>query len=554
MKKTTSININGIFFHIDDSAYQSLEQYLEALRKHFSASEGADEIMEDIEARVAEIFQGRLDETKKIIQQEDVDEVIRLLGKPADISGNEAEATGTGAGPTERRTHRRLYRDPDHRVLGGVCSGLGHYFNADPIWFRLAFIILTLIFGTSILIYIAMWIVIPAAVNTSEKLEMKGESINIHTIERNIREEMNDLKNRYRRIRDKHRPQTEAEVRDFKRRMRHLRRELRHNRRIPVVESGSLGSRIGGVIENLVYYSIKALLIFVGIIFLIIGITFITGLILSLTGSEHAFTVTEWGMHTFSWPALSALIFETTRASWMAVTGVLLFIGVPVLMMIYGGVKLVLGYRKRIRIVSITATSLWLIGLLLCIYTGFGVAQSFDEKASDKTVLTITPPADSTLILQVPDPGMRIDDPEEFPGGLTLDNLSFVAEEGCTRGYGVPVLKFEPSAKNEYSVVITRSGRGSTMLTARDRAKAIHYEIVQQDSLLQISNYFSLPQNEKFRDQKVRITVNVPLGQKLIFDKSMENLLYYDDFSDDSWDEEMPGHTMVMTMTGLQYL
>lgn len=551
MKKTISININGIFFHIDDNAYNTLEQYLESLRKHFSSSEGKDEILEDIEARIAELFQRKMDDTKHVIQLEDVEEVITMLGRPADISDNGSEDKEPAGEPTTRKSRRRLYRDTDNRVLGGVCSGLGHYFDVDPIWFRLAFLIMLLFGGASILIYIAMWIIIPPAVSTAERLEMKGEYINIHTIEKNIRDEINDLKKRYRNMRDRNRPGTEQEVRDFKRRMRHLKRELRSRRRIPVVENGGVGSRIGGVIENLVFYTVKAILILLGILFLILGTVLTAALILSITGSENFFMVSHWGMTTFSLPAFAALIFESPAQSYIALTGLLLLLGVPLVMMIFNGMKLVLGYRKRTRIVSMLASGLWLVGLLLSIYTSVMVYRSFQQKSADKIVLNIKPPADSTLTITVPATGLQISNEEEFPNRIVLNNLYFISDEASTKGYGVPSLRFVPSDSTNYSVTVTRMSHGNTMLQARQKARAIDYEVQQADSVLKLDNLFDLPVHEKWRNQHVRIAVRVPVGQKLCFDKSMENLLITDNAMDETWNEDMIGKTMIMTPTGL---
>jgi hypothetical protein len=120
MKKTVSININGIFFHIDDNAFLTLDNYLDSIRRHFEGSEGQDEIIGDIEARIAEIFQTRINDQKQVIAIEDVNEVISILGKPEDIGG--AEVPENGNTPKDRRKRRRLYRDADNRILGGVCQ------------------------------------------------------------------------------------------------------------------------------------------------------------------------------------------------------------------------------------------------------------------------------------------------------------------------------------------------------------------------------------------------------------------------------------------------
>ncbi len=555
MKKTVSINIAGIFFHIDENAFQMLEQYLETLRAHFSASEGKDEIMEDIEARIAEVFQTKIYDKQQVIQQEDVEEIIALLGKPADISGNEngANAETPAADPKDRRKTRRLYRDTDNRVLGGVCSGLSHYFNADPIWFRIAFLIMLFMFGSSVLIYIALWILIPPATNTAEKLEMKGEYINIQNIEKNIKEEIKDLKKRYKSIRDKHQPQTEEGIRDFKRRMRHLKRELRNKKRTAVVENGSIGSRVGGVIENIVFIAVKVVLVAIGIFFLFLGTILTIGLVLSITGSENFFMVTKWGMSTFSLPAFSSLIFENPTHSWILLFGLLLLIGVPLLMMIFNGVKLIFGIRKRVRIVSILATTLWLSGLLLTIWASIIVYQSYSEKATDKTILAIQAPADSLVYLDVSPSNIKLDEYDEMKSKLVFNNVYFISDTDSTRSFGLPVIRFIPADSAGYSIVINRYAHGSSILQARHRATDIRYQLQQNDSVIVFGNFFRLADHEKWRNQKVKITMKVPVGQKIHFNKSMENLLYDHDVENNTWNEDMIGKTMVMTPTGLGY-
>lgn len=555
MKKTVSINIAGIFFHIDENAFQALEQYLESLRAHFSTSEGKDEIMEDIEARIAEVFQTKIDDKKQVIQQEDVEEIIALLGKPADISGNE-NANGAEVPPAEpkdRRKTRRLYRDTDNRVLGGVCSGLAHYFNVDPIWFRIAFLIMLFIFGSSVLVYVALWILIPPATNTTEKLEMKGEHINIQNIEKNIKIEIADLKKRYRSIRAKHQPETEEGIRDFKRRMRHLKKELRNKRRIAVVENGSLGSRIGGVIENLVFYTVKVILMVIGIFFLILGTALTIGLLLSITGSENFFMVTKWGMSTFSLPAFSSLIFESPNHSWIFLIGLLLLIGIPLLMMIFNGVKLIFGIRKRIRVISILATTLWLSGLLLTIWACVIVYSAYSEKATDKKILSIQAPADSLIYLDVSKSNINLDEYDEMKSKLVFNNVYFISDTDSTRSFGLPVVRFIPTDSGDYTIVINRYAHGSTIPQARRRADDIRYLLQQNDSMVIFSNFFRLPEHEKWRNQKVKITLKVPVGQKLHFNESMENLLYDHDVENGTWNEDMIGKTMIMTPTGLGY-
>ncbi len=197
MKKTLTVNISGIVFHIDEDAYDKLERYLNRIRRHFSSEDGREEILSGIEGRIAEMFQERIKDHKQVITLEDVNAMIRQLGEPEEISGG-ADARGEADTEsdytyTSSRGSKRLFRDPDNKYIGGVCGGMGSFFQIDPTWIRLLFI-LAIFAGFGILLYIILWIVIPKARTTADRLEMRGEKVNLSNIERSIREDLNDLR------------------------------------------------------------------------------------------------------------------------------------------------------------------------------------------------------------------------------------------------------------------------------------------------------------------------------------------------------------------------
>src|SRR5690606_34167516 len=145
MNKTVTVNIGGMVFHIEELAYDKLKNYLQTIRSHFSVSDGRDEIIEDIESRIAEILLQILGKSRQVVTSEDVDQVMSVMGKPEDFAGADDAAGSTSqttgdATVTEATIKRRLYRDPDERVIAGVCSGMGHYFGIDAVWLRILFI------------------------------------------------------------------------------------------------------------------------------------------------------------------------------------------------------------------------------------------------------------------------------------------------------------------------------------------------------------------------------------------------------------------------------
>ncbi len=194
MNKVMNINIGGSVFYVNEDAYDKLKSYLRQITRHFKNTKGGEEIIVDIESRIVELFQQKLVGKKEVITIEDVNEVIAQMGKPSDFE-EDVEEEYFGDPDIRQIKRKRLFRDIDNRLIGGVCSGLGAYFKLDPVWFRVAFIIATLS-GLSILVYLILWIIIPPARTVSEKLEMNGDPVTINNIEKTIRDEMNDLRDK----------------------------------------------------------------------------------------------------------------------------------------------------------------------------------------------------------------------------------------------------------------------------------------------------------------------------------------------------------------------
>jgi phage shock protein PspC (stress-responsive transcriptional regulator) len=190
MKITVSINLGGYSFNIDEDAYAELKRYLKNLELHFAGEESSAEILSDIETRMAELFRTKLTNYKQVIDIDDVNQVISVLGTPEDISDNE--------GPTVRDKfsspgYHRMYRDTDHRVIGGVCAGIAAYWDIELWLVRLIFFILAMM-GVGFLIYLILYIVLPEAKTTAEKIAMKGNPVNIHNIKNSVKQEFDSVR------------------------------------------------------------------------------------------------------------------------------------------------------------------------------------------------------------------------------------------------------------------------------------------------------------------------------------------------------------------------
>ena len=186
MKKTFTVNISGTVFHIDEDAYEILKKYMIDIKEHFHNTEDGGEIVSDIEYRLSELFTEKNDDN--IITLEKVGNVIEIMGQP-DIFDEENDII-------PEKIKKRLYRDPDHKIISGVCGGIAAYFETDPVIVRLITILLSFIIFPAIFIaYIILWIIVKKAITTTQKLEMRGENVTVKNIEKFIKETINKINN-----------------------------------------------------------------------------------------------------------------------------------------------------------------------------------------------------------------------------------------------------------------------------------------------------------------------------------------------------------------------
>ena len=198
MNKTININLGGYALIIDEDAYDTANAYLMALTRHFGPNDGAGEIMQDIETRMGELI-NRKKGTRTIVNKLDVVEAIAVLGTPEelkdiDFSDSTSHSKRSEGNAFQLKTGKRLYRDKDDKIIGGVCSGLAAYFGIhDTVWVRIAFVILALVFGSSFILYLVLWAIIPPAKTVSDRLEMMGEPTNVNNIAKMIKEELEQM-------------------------------------------------------------------------------------------------------------------------------------------------------------------------------------------------------------------------------------------------------------------------------------------------------------------------------------------------------------------------
>jgi phage shock protein PspC (stress-responsive transcriptional regulator) len=524
MNKTVTINISGIIFHIEEEAYDKLSKYLSTIRGYFRDTEGRDEIMADIEARIAEMLKEKTSALKQVVLMKDVDEVMEAMGKPEDFAGegqphSEERKSEEPAGHHRRR--RRVFRDPDNKMVGGVCSGISAYFDIDPVWLRLAWVVVTLLGGAGILIYIIMWIVIPVARTTAEKLEMRGEEVNINNIKRNFDEEMDQMKKKFK---------------DFEQEAKAFGRSFRKGG-----ERRDGAERFGDFITSTFGSAFRV----IAKIFAFFLIIICAALIVALVGSLFGFGM----INNMSINHFFDLVFNSPGQADLAVVGLLFAAGVPLVMLIYGGVRALFQIKERNRMVRYSAAGLWLVGLLILIYVGVSVGGDFTERSHVSKEIQLHQPGCDTLFLRASrseNEGLADEaDWDHSPG------WSFVSESGEQIRIRFPRLKIEQSEDTNFHVIVTTYANGFDEGLAQARAKKIRYDVHQKDSVVEFPTFFEISKQDKWRDQEVHIVVYVPKGKMVFISRSMARILNDVRNESDTWDGDMVNRRWIMNAEGL---
>lgn len=529
MNKTVTINISGIIFHIEEDGFQVLQNYLHLLRTRFSREEGCDEIMADIEARIAELFKAKISGSKEVIVKADVDEMIAIMGSPESFTdeeqaGNTASASAQpNAGSSSRGySRRRLFRDPDDRIIGGVCSGLGHYFDINQVWIRLAFAISFFVFGSGALLYFILMIIMPKAETTAEKLEMRGEPVDVNNISRSIKDDFENFK---RRIEDLGEEASNWGKRNFGSARNNSRYERRHNSGIERV--------LGGIFE--VAGRIFAFLL------LVAGVGILIGLLTS-TFTFHRIGPDELG-HSFR------NVFSTNTDFVLAVVAFFLVFGIPTMMLIYHAIRTLFNIKVKTKVISYSALSLWIIGVVIGIYCGIGVADNFRNSGHTTERFQITNLPIDTLVLSVDiDKDLESESYNNRRKGYKSHERRYSYFTITTEGmkFGTTNLNIYPSKSGQFELIIHKYSEGSTREEAEMLAREIRFQIVQQGNRLIIPGSFTIGHDQKWRAQEIDLELYVPEGKVVNLDESTREIIENVENEQNTYDPKMAGRRWKM--------
>jgi len=502
MNKTVNINLGGMFFHIDEDAYLKLTRYFDAIKRSLNNSSGQDEIIKDIEMRVSELLTEKQKSEKHVVGLKDVDEVIAVMGQPEDYIIEDEEKSNQSFNQYARK-HKKLYRDKEKGMIGGVATGLGHYFGIDSVWIKIVFLIFVFAgFGTGILAYFVLWVVTPEAVTTSEKLEMTGEPVTISNIEKKVREEIDSLSEKF--------------------------KNADYDKMGNQVKSGA--ERISSSFGDFIMTVFKIFAKVLGVFLIMSGLTV---LILLLIG---VFTLGTNIFIEFPWQNFVDAGNFTDYPIWAF--GLLMFfaVGIPFFFLTLLGFKLLSPELKPIgNITKYTLLAVWIIAVAIAI--SFGIKQatelSYDGKTVEKKAINVNPT--DTLFVK-----FRFNDyyAKDLNHHRDFEFVQDSANHQLIYSTDVRLHVLRTDQATAY-LQIEKSARGNSFTTAKQRAEKIDYKIELNGNHLVLDNYFLTDVKNKFRGQEVDVYLYLPEGQLFKPDTSVQD---YDDSEDEFFNLHFSGN------------
>lgn len=635
MKKVININFQGQVIPIEETAYEMLQNYVASLRKYFANEEGRDEIINDIESRIAELFGEQLKKGAACITDDEVIRIMNSMGRPEDFDASDEPApqgaktesagasAGTAAGYTEPEGRKRLYRDEEDKIIGGVASGLANYFKIDPAIIRVLFValffgggsglliyillwiilpsrslvnnirkrlfrdpdekviagvagglakyfdvspavprvifaapfilgIISSIFdsvfwgfpgfvgsfggGTFIMAYIILWIVLPEARTAAEKLEMKGEKVDLNSIRNTIVGDLEGVKTRA----------TEA-GQEIKATATQFGSEVKEAVFSKTSQMGPevryAARRTGSGIGNALAILIKAFFYF--IVGIIAFALFMASIGLLVGG------VSVYPLHDF--------LLQGPTQHFSAWGTILLFLGVPIIALLVFIIRRLMGAKKHNPIIGYTFAGLWVIGLV-CFFVLLGtVNRSFLSQVGVREEVSLAQPTSNNLKVALQDRDVVV-----YEDWFHSDGAFNISRD--TLYLNTIKVKVVKSKDGLYHTHLMKIAKGNDRAAAEALAQKIEFKPVQNDSILYLPANFTVSRQDKWRNQKVIVVIEVPEGKFVTLDNSIEDYHYFNvqfnrrnnrgdwdiNIDEDDNDEYRTGIRLQMTPEGLE--
>lgn len=488
MKKTVNINLAGTFFHIDEDAFAKLSRYLEAVKKSISDPVGGDEIIQDIEARIAELFSEKLEISTQVISTRELDAIIKIMGQPEDyIMDEDAAQTNSATGNQtkgETTSNKQLFRDSDNKFIAGVCSGLGHYLGLEVIWVRLFWIFLSFVTtGFGVIAYLLFWILVPGAETTRDKLKMTGEPINISNIEKKFNEGYQKVSQNIKNV-------------DYDKYEEKIKKG-----------SATFFDSLSAILSTVFKIGIKLF----GLLIVIAGLLGLISILVGMTvfGTFGIYDTGVTGLDIYQ------LIDTTNTPIWIVTLIITLIAGIPLLLLFILGLKIMFPNIKSIGTpVKITFTILWIAAISILVILGArqAIDRAFENNFSTQTPLSINMQTPLKL-------SMYNNDKYSFEA-YRRSGLEIKPDANGNKVLYSSDIRLIVRSTDEKvgKIVLNKIASGKDYKQAKARAQAIDfkYNFNKNTNELILDGYFLTDITNKYRDQQIEVILYLPVNTRLI--------------------------------------
>ena len=484
MKETIKVNLGQRLFDLDTDAYDALKKYLDSLKQYFKKSpDEADEILQDIEQRMADILEEKSGNSKQVVTLEDITNLINMMGTTEEFDPGadnvEEKATSIndekGAFPGSNNKNRhRLYRDIENNIFGGVCRGMAAYFDIDPIWVRLAWVLLFFLKGIGLLAYLILWLVVPAARTTAQKLEMNGIPINVENIEQAVKDEFKKVKENFRNIHSSE---------GYRRTQNAL-------------------AEIFNVVGRICLVFLKVFLALAGVLLALIGIGLIVGLI----------TISSFGFHHLYMPDMPFLYYfhPYLQSSPLFALALVLVILIPVFGIFIGFIKFIFNVRAQHHILSAFAWVIWILALILVISSVASGGKILSDRYKTVENNRLNMKSQKILYLAFNDESLAKDDKDLF----NFFGKEFIHDKYERKYYLQPSIHIESSNDSDVYLKVERT-LSIPLTDKNDDLEKLDYNWTVNDSALILDTKFNADEDEIWQLPNVQLTLLVPEGKKL---------------------------------------
>jgi len=596
MNKVININFQGRILPIEEQAYEMLKEYIESLRIYFANEEGRDEIINDIECRVAELCDDKLKKGEVCINESTIQLIIASIGRPADFEAQDGfEQASTSSNTQNNYTNndqaawesirpKRLYRDEQNKVLGGVCSGIANYFNVEPLVIRILWIfligvnilgylilwiavpsssvkevggvrkrlfrdienkiiggvcaglskyfglrvgivrllflipfirfifnfkhlhlfqfwdsvdfpnILDITFSPgAVFVYIILWLVLPEAKTSADKLEMVGEKVDLNSIKNTIQNDMEGFSKR-----------AQSWGSEFYKKNKANDTNSTNNAGTPTSAEATADQ------PNVAPSNSKGLFYFIGRV-ITIAVKVFVYFILGIVGISLLAALFGLGVAGTSLLPLKGFLLEDGLQSAAFIGAILFFVWVPIIAIVTAIIRKIAGFKKANKWVRTSFISLWVLGWVCVFYFFSSLGNSFSKHnipSEEKIQLTN---AKVDLLELTASPKMKYYEDKWFQitpfSDLTDDDTVFV------RNLRVRIVQ---SKSDSFEVKMVRLSNGKSIQEANALAQKINLSLTQQDSVLLLDRGIGINKIDKFRNQHIILTIAVPIGKRIL--------------------------------------